>query len=119
MKRLSTTASAKLAKIGRTETADTADSLRDLLIKHDMFPFGPVVDTFLHFGGYTLPFPLEGRFKIYRLKDAIKSMTYHSVKARRYNPIFGSMAWDIFTTTERRWSMASSSGSKIGREIRQ
>ena len=81
MKQLSNTAASKLAKIGRTETAATADSLRDLLIKHDMVPFAPVVDTFLHFDGYTLPFPLEGRFKIYRLKDAIRSMTSNDKKS--------------------------------------
>jgi hypothetical protein len=81
MQQLSTTATAKLAKIGRTETADSADSLRDLLITRDRVPFGPVVETFLHFGGYTLPFPLEGRFKIYRLKDAIKRMTSNDKKS--------------------------------------
>lgn len=81
IQQLSTTAAAKLARIGRTATAETADSLRDLLIKHEMFPFDSVVDTFLNFGGYTLPFPLEGRFKIYRLKDAIKSMKGNGEKS--------------------------------------
>jgi len=78
---LSSTAAAKLANIGRSETVDTDDSLRDLLVKKGMAPFIPVIDMSLHFGGYTLSFPQEGRFEIYRLKAAIRSMTVNDKKS--------------------------------------
>lgn len=64
----------KLAKIGRTETGDSEESIRKLFINAGLPLFDPVVQSFEFFGGYVLPFKNEGRFKILRVKAAIRML---------------------------------------------
>lgn len=80
MKQLSSQARNKLDAIGRTETGDSQASVEAMFRKHGLPRFEPVIDAFLEFGGYVLPFDPEGRFKIYRAKQAIR-MSSKSINA--------------------------------------
>jgi hypothetical protein len=64
----------KLAKIGRTETGDSEESIRKMFVKAGLSLFDPVIQSFQFFGGYVLPFKEEGRFRILRVKAAIRML---------------------------------------------
>ena len=74
MSRLSPSTAAKLERIGRTTTNETKESIRQLFEKSGVPPFEPVIEAFLLFGGYCLPFRQEGRFKIARAKAALRML---------------------------------------------
>lgn len=81
MKELSQHASMKLSVIGRSETAETAETLHRLFLEHKLTPFEPVIEAFLRFGGFCLPFEPEGRFKILRAKAAIRQKFGRSIQS--------------------------------------
>jgi hypothetical protein len=76
MQNLSSQAAAKFSKLTRTELKDTIESVAELFVSHGLTPYAPVVESFFRFGGYCIPFPYEygGKFKLYRPKQAIKTM---------------------------------------------
>ncbi len=77
MNSLSRHASEMLDEIGRTETSETEESIRKLFVDSGVPPFNPIIQAFLSFGGYCLPFEREGRFKIARAKAAARMLRSH------------------------------------------
>ncbi|MBL8816308.1 MAG: hypothetical protein JNL58_09775 [Planctomyces sp.] len=76
MQNLSKTTIEKLEKIGRTTTAETTESIRQRFVDSKIPQFDPIIEAFLQFGGYSLPFRLEGRFNILRAKAALRMLRF-------------------------------------------
>jgi hypothetical protein len=69
----------KLEKIGRTATNESETSIRKLFVDSGVPPFDPLVQAFHLYGGYVLPFELDGRFKIARAKRALRMLRLYGV----------------------------------------
>jgi hypothetical protein len=75
MNELSQHASACLLKLGRSDAGGTIKDVSALFVRRGLTPFLPVIESFVKFGGYSLPFEIEGRFKVYRPKVAVQRMS--------------------------------------------
>ncbi len=71
---LSERAKKYLNAVGHPENLDTPERVEGHFTAAGLPRFPIVIESFCHFGGYVLPMGLEGRFKVYRAKQAIRMM---------------------------------------------
>ncbi len=69
---LSKRAAEYLARAGHPDNADTPERVAGQFAAAGLPSFPMVIDTFCRFGGCVLPMGAEGRFEVYRAKQAIR-----------------------------------------------
>lgn len=67
-------AKAYLGRGGHPENSDTPERVAGQFSAAGLPIFSIVIGTFFRFGGCVLPMGLEGRFKVYRAKQAIRML---------------------------------------------